>query len=61
MCGAINVPRFATAATTIAICIGVTVSLSCPIAMRPTSICGLAGSSRRPCERSPLAIISSEG
>ena len=54
-------PSLATDAATIAICSGVTFSLSWPMAMRPTSTAPFVGSMSRPSENSPLARRSSGG
>ena len=56
-----SLPPLATAEATIAICSGVTVSLSWPMAMRPTSTAPLVAGTTRPCTRSPLAARSSRG
>ncbi len=60
--GSIRTPPLPIVCATVAICSGVTCSLSCPIAMRPTSICPEVGDSRRPRgPYSPLGIIWSSG
>ncbi len=48
MCGFMRTPPLAIVAATVAICSGVTSSLSWPIAMRPTSIRGDRGRSSLP-------------
>ena len=54
-------PPLATAAATIAICSGVTRSLSCPMPMRPTSTNRDVGGSSAPSRYSPLGKIWSFG
>ena len=61
MCGSIRTPPLAIVAATIAICSGVTSSLSWPIAMRPTSILRESGDSSLPLSRSPEASSWSDG
>jgi len=60
-CGFISVPSLATVAATCAICIVVTLSLSWPIPMRPTSTKRLVAGSRRPLRYSPEALIAAAG
>ena len=60
--GSIRTPPLPIACATVAIWSGVTSSLSCPIAMRPTSMRPDVGdSSRPPGEYSPLGTIWSSG
>ena len=60
--GSIRMPPFAIVCATVAICSGVASSLSCPIAMRPTSIWFEVGFSTRPRgPYSPLGTICSSG
>ena len=60
--GSIRMPPLAIVCATVAICSGVTSSLSWPIAMRPTSIWPEVGDSRRPRRPySPLGTICSSG
>ncbi len=60
--GSMRTPPLATVCATVAICSGVTSSLSCPIAMRPTSIWSEVGASSRPRgPYSPLGTICSSG
>ena len=57
-----RMPPLATVCATLAICSGVTSSLSCPIAIRPTSIWSDVGESSRPRPPySPLGTIWSSG
>ena len=60
--GSIRTPPLAIVCATVAICSGVTSSLSWPMAMRPTSIWPDVGDSRRPRgPYSPLGTICSSG
>jgi hypothetical protein len=60
--GSIRTPPLAIVCATVAICSGVTSSLSWPMPMRPTSICPEVGDSRRPRgPASPLGSICSSG